>query len=101
MCEARGEDSAQLIDHMKKDLMAREAARLLEGSNWLPEPLRLDVEDAVGEAAEAVTGDVTDETALDGDAAELPAFLAGDTGTSSDDPVTVPGEEADHLHAAE
>ncbi|RWC10405.1 ParB/RepB/Spo0J family partition protein, partial [Mesorhizobium sp.] len=28
--EARGEGSAQLIDHMKKDLMAREAARLLE-----------------------------------------------------------------------
>ena len=45
--EARGEDSAQLIDHMKKDLMAREAARLLEGSNWLPEPLRLDGDDAV------------------------------------------------------
>ena len=42
--EARGEDSAQLIDHMKKDIMAREAARLLEGSNWLPEPLRLEVE---------------------------------------------------------
>ncbi|TIU59991.1 MAG: DNA-binding protein, partial [Mesorhizobium sp.] len=37
--EARGQDSAQLIDHMKKDLMAREAARLLEGSTWLPEPL--------------------------------------------------------------
>ena len=48
--EARGEDSAQLIDHMKKDIMAREAARLLEGSNWLPEPLRLagdDVADPV------------------------------------------------------
>ena len=99
--EARGEDSAQLIDHIKKDLMAREAARLLEGSNWLPEPLRLDVEDAVGEAAEAVTGDVTDETALEGDATELPAFLADNTGTSSDEPVTVPGEEPDHLQAAE
>ena len=99
--EARGEDSAQLIDHMKKDLMAREAARLLEGSNWLPEPLRLDVEDAVGEAAEAVTGDVTDETALDGDAAELPAFLADDIGKSSDEPETDAGEDTDHLQAAE
>jgi ParB family chromosome partitioning protein len=48
--EARGEDSAQLIDHMKKDLMAREAARLLEGSNWLPEPLRLDGDDAAVDA---------------------------------------------------
>ena len=99
--EACGEDSAQLIDHMKKDLMAREAARLLEGSNWLPEPLRLEVDDAVGEAAEAVADDVTDETALDGDAAELPAFLADDTGTSSDEPETLAGEEADHLQAAE
>ncbi|MCR5860605.1 ParB/RepB/Spo0J family partition protein [Mesorhizobium sp. J428] len=99
--EARGEDSAQLIDHMKKDLMAREAARLLEGSNWLPEPLRLGGDAAVSEAVEVVTGDVTDETAVDGDAAELPAFLADDTGMSSDEPVTVPGEEPDHLQAAE
>ena len=38
--EAKGEDSAERIDHLKKDDMAREAARLLEGSNWLPEPLR-------------------------------------------------------------
>lgn len=92
--EARGGDSAQLIDHMKKDLMAREAARLLEGSNWLPEPLRLDGDEAVGEAAEAVADDVTDETALDGDAAELPAFL-------SDEPAAVAGKEPDHLQAAE
>ncbi|RUM96709.1 ParB/RepB/Spo0J family partition protein [Pseudaminobacter arsenicus] len=99
--EARGEDSAQLIDHMKKDLMAREAARLLEGSNWLPEPLRLYGDDAVGEVTEAVTDDVTNERALDGDAAELPAFLADDTGTSPDEPVTVAGEEPDHLQAAE
>ena len=99
--EARGEDSAQLIDHMKKDLMAREAARLLEGSNWLPEPLRLEREDAIGEGAEAVAHDVTDETALDGDAAELPAFLADDADTSSDEPVSGAGEEPDHLQAAE
>ncbi|TPL71423.1 ParB N-terminal domain-containing protein [Mesorhizobium sp. B2-3-15] len=99
--EGRGEDSAQLIDHMKKDLMAREAARLLEGSNWLPEPLRLDGDKAVANAGETAIDDVTDETALDGDAAELPAFLADDTGTSSDEPVTETGEEPDHLQAAE
>ena len=56
---------------------------------------------AVSEATEPVTGDVTDETAVDGDAAELPAFLTDDTGTSSDEPVAVPGEEPDHLQAAE
>ena len=99
--EARGEDSAQLIDHMKKDLMAREAARLLEGSNWLPEPLRLEGDDAVGEGAEAVAHDVTDETSLDGETAELPAYLANGTGTSSDELAPDVGEEPDHLQAAE
>ncbi|WP_442869929.1 DNA-binding protein [Bradyrhizobium sp. CCBAU 11361] len=39
--EARGESSAQLIDHLKKTDMAKEAERLLDGSGWLPEPLRL------------------------------------------------------------
>lgn len=101
VCEARSADSAQLIDHMKKDLMAREAARLLEGSNWLPEPLRLDGDDAVAEAAEPVTDDVTEETALEGEAAELPAFLADDAGTTSDEPAIAVGEEPDHLQAAE
>ncbi|PBB83761.1 ParB/RepB/Spo0J family partition protein [Mesorhizobium sp. WSM3876] len=94
--EARGEDSAQLIDHMKKDLMAREAARLLEGSTWLPEPLRLEGDAAV-DAGETVTEDVTDETALDDDAADLPAFLAD---TASEEP-TVADEETDQLEAAE
>ena len=39
--EARGESSAQLIDHLKKSEMAKEAERLLEGAGWLPEPLRV------------------------------------------------------------
>src|SRR5579884_1742706 len=38
--EAKGEQSAQLIDHLKKADMAKEAERLLEGTGWLPEPLR-------------------------------------------------------------
>ncbi|MBP0440475.1 ParB/RepB/Spo0J family partition protein [Tianweitania sediminis] len=74
--EARGEDSAQLIDHMKKDLMAREAARLLTDSGWLPEPLRLEVDDIAAEAVETSSGDMSDEAALADDSAELPAFLA-------------------------
>ncbi|MDN5925587.1 MAG: ParB/RepB/Spo0J family partition protein [Hyphomicrobiales bacterium] len=99
--EARGEDSAQLIDHMKKDLMARKAARLLDGSSWLPEPLRLDVDDAVADAGESVADDVTDEAVPEGDVAELPAYLAGDTGPSADEEVTADGEDTDHLQAAE
>ena len=39
--EGAGERAAQLIDHMKKGDMAKEAERLLTDSGWLPEPLRL------------------------------------------------------------
>jgi ParB family transcriptional regulator, chromosome partitioning protein len=39
--EAKGELSAQRIDHLKKGDMASEAERLLDGARWLPEPLRL------------------------------------------------------------
>ena len=38
--EARGEQAAQLIDHLKKGEMAEKAEELLTGSGWLPEPLR-------------------------------------------------------------
>lgn len=68
--EAKGEGSAQLIDHLKKPDMAKEAERLLAGSGWLPEPLRLpDAEAAVAEPA-------TSE--------DLPAFLDDDEGASTD-----------------
>lgn len=99
--EARGADSAQLIDHMKKDIMAREAARLLEGSNWLPEPLRVEVDEVSADAGDAAASEMSDEAALDGDAAELPAFLADDADPSSNKPVTIDSDEADHLQAAE
>ena len=39
--EAKGDQAAQLIDHLKKGEMAKEAERLLDGTGWLPEPLRL------------------------------------------------------------
>lgn len=63
--EAKGESSAQLIDHLKKADMAKEAERLLDGSGWLPEPLRLVDPDAVPVGQE-------------GEAGPLPEFLAGD-----------------------
>lgn len=61
--EAKGEPSVQLIDHLKKGDMAREAERLLDGTGWLPEPLRLVEIDAMGRDA-------------GGDAEALPEFLA-------------------------
>jgi ParB family chromosome partitioning protein len=61
--EAKGEPAAQLIEGLKKADMAREAERLLDGTGWLPEPLRLRVADA--------------STSPDaGDPEALPAFLA-------------------------
>lgn len=66
--EALGEDKARLIDHLKKDDMAREAERLLVDSGWLPEPLRpADIEAHDSEGAVDAEAD-----------ADLPAFLAGD-----------------------
>jgi ParB family chromosome partitioning protein len=65
--EGAGSAAAQLIDHLKKGDMAREAERLLAESGWLPEPLRLADSDGAG--------GVHDETDPDGDAT-LPAFLA-------------------------
>ena len=63
--EAKGESSAQLIDHLKKGDMAKEPERLLDGSGWLPEPLRL-IEIASAPAEQ------------EGGAAPLPEFLSED-----------------------
>ncbi len=73
--EVKGEQSTQLIDHLKKQDMAREAARLLEGSNWLPEPLRMPGDEPI--ATDEVDGVATE-------AAELPAFLSGDENVAED-----------------
>ena len=70
--EAKGEQSTQLIDHLKKADMAKEAERLLEGTGWLPEPLRT-----------AVTMAADGEAAKDGEA--LPAFLSDDEETRNDE----------------
>ena len=78
--EAKGEQSAQLIDHPKKAEMAKEAERLLDGTGWLPEPLRL---------ATTVADDVADggET---GEAEALPAFLADEDEDAGEDEADAP-----------
>ncbi|MBN8998003.1 MAG: ParB/RepB/Spo0J family partition protein [Rhizobiales bacterium] len=68
--EGAGDRAAQLIDHMKKGDMAKEAERLLADSGWLPEPLRL------GDAAAEVAVGPADPDA--GDEA-LPEFLTEDS----------------------
>ena len=82
--EGAGAQAAELIAHLKKVDMAREAERLLDGSGWLPEPLRLDDTDF---GSEAVGEDAS---------VELPAFLADDDEAQPDDE-----EERQHLIAAE
>ena len=76
--EGAGERAAQLIDHLKKGDMAKEAERLLADTGWLPEPLRLvDLDD--GQTIEPGT------EADAGDDAALPDFLSGDGDDETDE----------------
>ncbi len=81
--EGAGEQAAQLIDHLKKGDMAKEAERLLADTGWLPEPLRIDTgDDARVEATEA-----------ENDEEALPEFLAGDDEeTEADAPQVIAAE---------
>jgi ParB family chromosome partitioning protein len=82
--EAKGEPSAQLIDHLKKGDMAKEAERLLDGSGWLPEPLRLD-------------GGASEPAESQGEAGALPEFLS-----ETEEQETAPDEDRpQQLDAAE
>jgi ParB family chromosome partitioning protein len=63
--------------------MAREAERLLEGTGWLPEPLRLMEVDTSGQDA-------------NGEAEALPEFLADDDEAAAD-----ADDEQPHIIAAE
>ena len=92
--EGCGEKEAQLIDHLKKGDMAREAERLLADSGWLPEPLRLPEIDAISVEAEDGNGDGELQD-IDGDGEEdgepgddnvvnLPAFLNEDAPEDDD-----------------
>ena len=76
--EGAGERAAQLIDHLKKGEMAKEAERLLADKGWLPEPLRL-----ADDGNLALATETTD--------AALPEFLAGDE--------EAPAEESDEPQA--
>jgi ParB family chromosome partitioning protein len=78
--EAKGDASAQLIDHLKKPDMAREAERLLAKTGWLPEPLR--TPDAQSAEAETEAG-----------AEALPAFLGDGEEDKTEEPAASDPEE--------
>jgi len=73
--EAKGEGTAQLLDHLKKGDMATEAERLLKGSGWLPEVLRRT--DLAAQDGEAV-GEGQGQDAGQPEDIDLPAFLTAD-----------------------
>jgi ParB family chromosome partitioning protein len=85
--QAKGEQSAQLIDHLKKADMAKEAERLLDGTGWLPEPLRL---------ASIAQVDDTGNGGEIREAETLPAFLADEDENAgedeSDEPAVIAAE---------
>jgi ParB family chromosome partitioning protein len=85
--EAKGDASAQLIDHLKKPDMAREAERLLAGTGWVPEPLR---------TPDPPSTEVEGETSAE----VLPAFLADGEEDETEDAMAADPEEP-HAVAAE
>ena len=84
--EGAGDRAADLIGHLKKGDMAKEAERLLAETGWLPEPLRM-VDDGI---------EVDPASAAAAEADDLPDFLSGD---GEDDPAD--DEEEQHMVAAE
>ncbi len=99
--EAKGEDTARLLEGLKKSEMAREAERLMADSGWLPELLRTpgltaEVPSEPAEAADpegnqAVEGDALPEFLVagaaeaEGEAEPLPSFLDGEDGPGDGD----------------
>lgn len=104
VAEARGENFAGMIDHLKKADMAREAERLLEDAGWLPVPLRTPgIDDQGGDApgGDAAGGPAGREAMAGDEVRELPAFLsegadeadgAGDAEDHDDDELPVAAE---------
>ncbi|MER9955206.1 ParB/RepB/Spo0J family partition protein [Mesorhizobium australicum] len=83
VAEAKGQRAADRIAHLKKGDMATEATTLLNGTGWLPEPLRTPGRETVTdmsalELAVVETAEVADETAM-----------ADDDGIGDDDKVGV------------
>lgn len=87
--DGKGDREAQLIEHLKKGDMAKEAERLLAGSGWLPEPLRTATDQLVS-------------LGPDGSEPEaLPAFLTADEDDEAGASDPEPDSGFEHAIAAE
>ncbi|OYY72031.1 ParB/RepB/Spo0J family partition protein [Sphingomonas sp. 28-63-12] len=91
IAEAKGEQTAGLIDHLKKPDMAREAERLMADAHWLPEPLRTPIVEVFEPSAAEPDTPVAETDAL-------PAFLEEEEALEPTDPDEV---AAGHAIAAE
>ena len=100
--EAKGDQSAQLIDHLRKQDMAREAARLLDGSGWLPEVLRYPADEIADDTGISETDEtvIVDHDDIESAEVALPAFLT--EGVDDEQAAVDPDEDqCGHLEAAE
>lgn len=97
--EAQGDEAADRIAGLKKDDMAVEAARLVEGTGWLPRPLRTaplvigPVSEADGADGDALIADVVQSAEIDGETAMEPqGQVADDTDGQATEPHAVAAE---------
>src|SRR5262249_50670618 len=95
--EAKGEQAAQLIDHLKKGEMAERAQELLACSGWLREPLRAPGL-AIRPASPAPEIEAGSPVATGG---EEPAPIGGETPMAESNAAAEDGRVAPHAVAAE
>lgn len=95
VAEAKGQDAADRIAHLKKGDMASQAEALLAETGWLPEPLRT----AHAEASETSSDQSGDESAVIAQSAEN----GGETDMGEDNPIgdNEPADAQVHAIAAE
>lgn len=97
--EARGEPFAAMIDHLKKVDMAQEAEKLLEGTDWLPEPLRTPAVDTAAEDADGDDADGDDAGGGDAGGGDAGGDDAGGDDAAGDQEVAT-GDRDDDLPMA-
>ena len=83
--EAKGDQAAQHLDHLKKGEMAERAQELLQSSGWLPEPLRTPNRPlAPASQADAADQSSTEPTGVESAGGGYEAAM-GDVATSGED----------------
>jgi ParB family transcriptional regulator, chromosome partitioning protein len=90
--QAKGEATAQMIDHLKKPEMANEAESLLVATGWLPEPLRTPGMTMMAPTEEASEVVDNHDSTVDPDGEVETAAIGGEPAI---DDTAQPGEDED------